>query len=257
MLFLSKLLPFFVYPLGAAIALGAVALFLSATRFRKLARALLGATLLALWLASTPLFANWLGRRLEVQHPTRPLDELPKSDVIILLGGILAQPLPPRTRPDIGEAGDRLFEALRLFRSGKAERIVVSGGNLPWQAAVTPEAELIADILVELGTPRSALVLETASRNTRENAVNTAAILQENGWRSGLLVTSAAHMPRALATFAQAGIDVAPAPADSRVRFLFYEGILGFLPDAEALARTTFFLKEWIGIRVYRSLGWA
>jgi len=257
MLFLSKLLPVFVYPLGAAITLAAIALFLSSTRFRKLGRVLLGATLLALWVSSTPVFANWLGWRLEKQYPPRPMEELPQGDVIILLGGILAQPLPPRTRPDLGETGDRLLEALRLYQSGKADRIIVTGGNLPWQAAVAPEAELIADLLVELGAPRSALVLETASRNTYENAVNTAAILDKNGWRSGLLVTSAAHMPRALATFAKAGIEVTSASADIRVRLPLYDGMLDFLPDAEALSRTTASMKEWIGLRVYKQRNWA
>jgi uncharacterized SAM-binding protein YcdF (DUF218 family) len=48
----------------------------------------------------------------------------------------------------------------------------------PWQAAVAPEAELIADLLIELGVPRSALILKTESRNTRENAINTAAIFK-------------------------------------------------------------------------------
>ena len=190
-------------------------------------------------------------------YPPRPLAELPRSDVIILLGGILAQPLPPRTRPDLGETGDRLLEALRLYRAGKAEHIVVTGGNLPWQSAVAPEAEFIGDLLVELGAPRSALVLETASRNTYENAVNTAAIMGENGWRSGLLVTSAAHMPRALATFAKAEIEVTPASADIRVRLPLYDGLLDFLPDAEALSRTTACMKEWIGFRVYKYRNWA
>ncbi len=256
MLFLSKLLPVFVYPLGAAIALGGIALFLSWTRFWKLGRLLLAVTLLGLWVSSTPFFANLLGWRLEMRYPPRPIEELPQSDVIILLGGILTQPLPPRTSPDLGEAGDRLLEALRLYRAGKAGRILVSGGNLPWQAAVAPEAELIANLLVELGAPRSALILETASRNTYENAVNTAAILEENGWRSALLVTSAAHMPRALATFAKAGVDVTPASADIRIRLPLYDGILDFLPDADALARTNGVMKEWIGFRVYKIRNW-
>jgi uncharacterized SAM-binding protein YcdF (DUF218 family) len=53
----------------------------------------------------------------------------------------------------------------------------------------------VADFLVELGAPRSALVLETSSRTTRENAVNTASAFKEHGWRDGILVTSSAHMP--------------------------------------------------------------
>ena len=69
----------------------------------------------------------------------------------------------------------------------------------------------MADLLVKLGAPRSALILETKSRTTRGNAVNTATILREHDWRSGLLVTSGAHMPRALAAFQKVGLGVVPA----------------------------------------------
>ena len=51
-------------------------------------------------------------------------------------------------------------------------------GNPPGQTGVA-EAQRVADFLVEIGAPRSALILETGSRNTRENAVNTAAIFKE------------------------------------------------------------------------------
>ena len=101
---------------------------------------------------------------------------MPQSDVLILLGG---------------EPTSRILRARRVYRAGKAPLIVISAGPVP-------EAQLIADLLIELGAPRSALILETESRNTRENAVNTAAIFKEHVWRTGLLVTSGAHMPRAL-----------------------------------------------------------
>jgi hypothetical protein len=53
-----------------------------------------------------------------------------------------------------------------LHRAGKAPLIVISAGNLPWPPAVAPESQLIADLLVELGVPRSAMILESGSRNT-------------------------------------------------------------------------------------------
>jgi uncharacterized SAM-binding protein YcdF (DUF218 family) len=257
MLFLSKLLPVFVYPLGAAIALGLCALLLSLTRFRKLGRGLLAVTLAGLWIAATPAFANWLGWQLESRYPAELIESLPQSDAIILLGGAMRQPLSARSGPSLAEAGDRIIAALRIYRAGKAPRILVTGGNLPWQTNAVPEAEHIASLLAELGVPRSDIVLETASRNTRENAVNSAAIVKEEGWRSALLVTSAFHMHRALAAFATAGVAVTPAPADFRARRPFYDGLLDFLPDAEALSLTTLSVKEWLGLLAYRARGWA
>ncbi len=208
--FLSKLLPVFVYPLGAAIVLALVALILSIANFRRVSRVLLGATVLGLWIASTPAFSDWLALRLEMQHPPRLSVDFAPVDAIVLLGGIISQPLPPRVSADLGEPADRLLLALRLYRIGKAPHIVITGGNLPWQTAVKPESELLADLLVELGVPRSALTLDRESRNTYENAQNTARIFAEEGWKSGILVTSGMHMPRALATFRKAGLNLAP-----------------------------------------------
>jgi uncharacterized SAM-binding protein YcdF (DUF218 family) len=145
---------------------------------------------------------------------------------------------------------------LRLYRAGKSSRIVVTGGNLPWHTSISPEATLIADLLVELGTPAPAIVLETESRNTRENAVNTAAVFEDRGWETGLLVTSGAHMPRARAVFEKVGLDVIPVATDIQVRFPIYDSALDFLPDAEALSRTTSGLKELLGLAVYWQRGW-
>src|SRR5262249_14507816 len=151
----------FVYPLGAAIFVGASALALSFTSWRRIGQVLLGFALVALWLAATPIFAKWLNWQLASQYPHVNIEALPPSDVVIALGGAL---------------DDRALYALRIYRAGKAPRILLSGGNLPWDEQAAPEAVQTADLLAELGAPRSALILETKSRTTRENAVNAALI---------------------------------------------------------------------------------
>ena len=254
--FYSKLLPLLVYPLGAAIFLGLVALAMSFTRHRAVTRAVLALALVGLWVASTPTFSYALAAWMEADFtPTDPAN-LPRADAIILLGGLSVQ-RSPAGDIDLLNSADRLVLAVRLFRAGRAPRIVVSGGNLPWSTDVEPEADRIADLLVEFGVPRENLVLETGSRNTHENAVNTAAVFKRDNWTSGLLVTSAFHMRRALAAFQQSGIDVTPAATDFRGRNPAYTTALDLLPDADSLARTTIFVKEIIGIWVYRLRGWA
>ena len=255
-LFLDKLLAIFVYPLGAALLFGSVALALSFTRYRKLARFVLALTVIGLWIAATPLFSHWLVAQLEAQYPPQPIANLPEVDAVILLGGFLQQPLPSRLSPDLTAAADRALEAVRLYKAGKAPRILVAAGTLFWQPAVAPEAELIADLLVELGVPRSDLVLETQSQNTHENAINAARIFAANGWATGLLVTSGAHMPRALAAFRRAGLNVAPAATDVDALTTDVGGVFRFLPAADALERTTTAVKEIVGGLVYRSRGW-
>jgi uncharacterized SAM-binding protein YcdF (DUF218 family) len=242
-LFLAKLLPLFVYPLGAAMLVSILAFALSFTNRRRIGQGLLGLALLILWIAATPICANWLNWQLESELAPVSVDALPQSDAMILLGGI-------------GPA-DRIVETLRIYRAGKAPLIVISGGNQPWRAHAVPEAELISDVLVGLGMPISALILETESRNTRENAVNTAAIFKAHGWRTGLLVTSGAHMPRALAAFQKMGISLVPAVTNIYAGPPQFATLLDLLPDANALAHTTSAIKEMIGHGVYRFRGWA
>jgi uncharacterized SAM-binding protein YcdF (DUF218 family) len=256
MLYLSKLLPVFVYPLGAAILLGAVALALLFVGYLRTARWLLAAILIALWVVSTPLFANWITVRLEGTHPPQAIEALPAADAVILLGGVLDRPASGGIPADLGEAADRLLHAARLYRAGKAPRIIVTGGNLPWIGGA-PESETLAELLVELGLPRPALIVEPKSVNTRESGVNVAAIFREQSWRTGLLVTSGTHMPRALAVFHAAGVDVAPAATDIHGRPRYRVSLLACLPDAAALTRSTSAFKEFIGLYAYRWLGWA
>jgi len=254
---LDKLIPLAVYPVGLTILAGIAALVLSLAGFVRMSRGVLAAGIAVLWIASTPLFANWLYSELESAYPPVAIELLPPADVAIVLGGAVGRSLPPRLAPDASEAVDRVLHGARLFRAGKVEAILVSGGNLPWLTASEPEAEMIADLLVELGVPPSAIVVETESRNTRENAVNSAAIVAAENWRSALLVTSAAHMPRALAAFQKAGVAVTPASTDVRVTFPLYESVLDLLPSAGALAGTSDAIKELLGMLVYRMRGWA
>ena len=184
----------------------------------------------------------WRRGRSATPAPSHACCGIYRAGKPLVLDGVGGEPLPPR-----------LMHALRIYRAGKAPLIVIS-------AADAPEAQLNADRLVELGAPRSALILETESQNTRENAVNAAAIFKEHGWRTGLLVTSAAHMPRALAAFQKVGLSLTPAATDIRaspLRSLRFVSLLDLLPDAGALNRTMLAIKEMIGLCIYRLLGWA
>ena len=254
-LFLSKLVPLFLYPLGLAILLVIVALIFG--RFRRFSRLVLLVVIALLWLSSMPMTADFLALRWEAPYPPVATAKLPQADAIVLLGGFIQQPRPPRIVPDLTGGADRLFEAAGLFHAGKAAHIVVSAGNLPWSDIVAPEADWIGQFLVKLGVPADAIVLEPKSRNTRENALFSAAILKDRGWHSILLVTSADHMRRAMATFSKVGVKATAAPTDVQARTPLYENIFDLLPDADALVETSAVLKEMIGLVYYRLRGWA
>ena len=220
--------------------MGAAVLLLECGNRCRLRRALLVLMLSVLWISSTPLFSGWLNWQVASAVLPDACEMQEQSDAVILLGGT---------------PSSRIVHALKLYRAGKAPRIVITGGNSPWDNARASEAQRVAEQLVELGAPRSALVLETESRNTRENAVGVAALFAKRGWENGLLVTSSTHMRRALAAFRKVGLDVSAAPTELPGAASL-RNILDVLPDAEALAKTTFAIRELVGLYVYRYRGW-
>lgn len=261
-LWLSKILPQFVYPVGLILVLLTLALFLR--RRPRLQNALIALALVALWVGGTRHVAARLVYSLESRYP--PLVDAPQADVIIVLGSGVRAPFPPRVIPEVSEAGDRLIYAAWLYKQGKAPHILVSGGAIEWKTPkLAAEAEIMRDLLVLLGVPREAVWLEPKARNTYENARFSARILEEKGVKRALLVTSAIHMPRSARLFRKQGVDVIPAPTD----YIVTEGDFEFLrrpdirtqiylliPDARRLVWTEQALKEYMGLLVYRLRGW-
>jgi uncharacterized SAM-binding protein YcdF (DUF218 family) len=253
---LSKTLPYLVYPLTIALLLILVALVLPRRRV-WLGRFFLFMAFLVLAASSFPPVARIVYGSLEARYPPVEISKLANADVIVLLGGGLRLPLPPRQDFELTDSSNRARYAAKLFRAGKANRVLVSGGNLLEQGrGVQPEAHYVRMFLGELGVPSEAILIEDRSRSTWENALETKRILERQGLKRVLLVTSAAHMPRALGSFRAAGIDATPAPTDYRVDEHEEPALLKFLPSADALDKTTEGLREYLGHAVYRLRGW-
>ena len=254
-LFLSKVAPLAILPEGL-LTCALIGIAVSALRgAHRLARVLVVVALAIFWTSATPTVARWLTGTLEQQYPSNP-STLPRADVAIVLGGAVSAPIPPRQAPELGAAADRVWHAAHLHRSGHVQRIIAVGGSVPWGPQHSSEAEVIRQLLVELGVPRSAIQIGITSRNTYENAVETKALAKELPFATALLVTSAWHMPRALAVFKKAGIPVVPAPCDFRADDTLTGTVLDWLPHADAFAMTSAALREWLGYYVYRWRGW-
>ena len=222
------------------------------------------AAVVILWFSSTTGFSNLLARSLEWQYPTP--DEIPAADVIVVLGGGTEPAAPPRPSVEVNGAGDRVLYAASLYQQGKAPHILLSGGEylLDDRRRTTP-AEDMASILTAIGIPEDALWLETASKNTYENALYSKEILEENEIERVLLVTSAMHMPRSVALFEKQGIEVIPVPVDFSITEdespqdgsgSFQSKIINIIPQASNLSLTTNALKEYLGYFIYKLQGW-
>ena len=178
----------------------------------------------------------------------------PEVNTIVMLGGATSGRFSTaRQISELSEAGDRLTETLRLAMLYPEALIVLSGGSGLLVADVEPEAETAARFFEGLGIARERLVLESASRNTDENAELTKAMLGDDPGVV-VLVTSAFHMPRSVGLFREAGIAVVPWPTDYRSTGEESFGIEVIEPLSN-LETASVAMKEWIGLAVYHWTG--
>ncbi len=234
-----------------------VASLLAVSGGRRRVAMTLGAAGLAVYAVSAaPVFAAWLAGTLERQHPIVDIAKVPRAEVAIVLGGAVQPAAPPRLSVELTESSDRVWHAVRLYRAGRIERIIVVGGNMPWSANVEPEAQAIKTLMIDWGVPEAAISVGPRSRNTRENALEAAALLRERPAGRILLVTSAMHMPRSLAVFSAAGLAVEPSVCDIRATDHITGTVLDWLPSARAFWVTSEAAREWLGLLAYRLRGW-
>lgn len=261
MLYLSKLLPLFFYPLGL-VTIGLMVALVTLWKRPTLAAMAISLTLIILLVSSNAWVAKSVVRSLEWQYlPTSPV---PTAQAIVVLGGATSSPDPPRVTVDLKEAGDRIIYAAQLYRQNKAPMIIVTGGRIDWSGNSSPESVHMADVLTSIGIPSEAIIQEPEALNTYENAVNVQQILTARGISKVLLVTSAMHMPRSVQIFQRQGIDVIPAPTDFQVSENEMAAmtrtpkaaILNLLPDVVNLRLFTSAIKEYLGIWVYGWRGW-
>lgn len=251
-IFLSKLVSLFIYPVGLlTFVLLAAAVLLISGRIRAGRLLVIGAVLFV-FAAGNSWTAHTLVRSLEDDYRAEPLEDIPGADVIVVLGGGVDLPHPPRTHPHLGTGSDRLLHALQLYRAGKAPHILLTGGNVFPQPGLESESYYARELLALWGVPASVMVLETRSRNTIQNAEYSARLLEQRGWNNVLLITSATHMHRAVLAFRHAGIDVIPAPTDFLAVDVNRPEALSWIPSAGALSGTTRALHEYLGRLWYR-----
>lgn len=252
---IARLLELLVYPLSLSLLSGVAGAALCAMHRRRLGTVLIAFAFMWLALWSLPPVADRVGRSLEDRSPELAIYAVPRADVILVFGGVMRTSRPDHAYADLNSASDRVWHAARLYRAGKAPKVLLSGGRASDGDGSPSEASSMADFLGDLGVPRTAMILEERASTTRENAVFSAALMQREGLSTALLVTSALHMPRAAAAIRAAGVEVVPVATD-------FEAVggrrpsLAWLPVSDALDRSTRALHEWAGIVVYRWRGW-
>lgn len=216
---------------------------------------LLWASLITFYFFANPFITDEFVRMYE--EPCQSYTEIENTyDVVIVLGGFSNFEAKHEV-VQFHSQTDRLMAAIKLYRTGKARKIMISSGSGQIMRPGEKEALYIGKYLKEIGIPEKDLIIEAESRNTRENAVNSAAILNDK-YTDGnyILVTSASHMPRAKRCFNKVGLSVTPFSVDHQSGERMYVIDHLFIPSAHAMIRWQMLIKEWIGFVTYKMMGY-
>ena len=246
MIYLHKIMPLITSPLFFALTLLVISIILRKSKFFKIKNFLLFLSFLTLFLFSNPLISNKLVKYIEMPYYPLKLSEVPESDYIVVLSGMVHQ-----VKDNVYEWSDpdRFFAGIKLLNANKGKKIIYTGGLLPWEKKKITEGELLKNKSLEFGIDENDILITKKVQNTYEEA-NAISHLIDNKSKI-ILVTSAFHMNRAEFLFKKQAFKVFPYPVD----FKFKDNkitILDFIPSSGSLSSSSFVIREVLGRMYYR-----
>src|SRR5690349_11461464 len=211
------------------------------------------AALAFLLLAVAPIGAAML-LALEERFP-RPAELPERIDGILVLGGAVD----PALSLSYGEtvfngSVARVLAGIALARRHPEARLALVGGEGAFFPAGLAEARATRRFVEDEGIAGERIIIEERSRSTHENAVYAKEVIEPRPGAAWVLVTSAFHMPRAVAAFRAVDWRVIPYPTDYKV-----DPRTGLRPSfslVEGLGTATLAGKEWAGLFGYWLRGW-
>ncbi len=251
---LSKILGFFALPSNVLIVVGLIGVLLLLTPYRRLASWLVVTSLVLIAFFGLSPIGNVLLLPLEQRFPPWDPSRGAPDGIVVLGGAVLPELSAARGSVELNENAERITAAVALARKYPDARIIFSGGSGSLRRDAPAEAPFAVQELEALGVAPERITAEEQSRNTVENAVFSRLVAQPKPGERWLLVTSAYHMPRAVAAFRAAGFAVEPYPVDWRTRGPAAAG-QPFLSFVGGLGQTDLAMHEWVGLLAYRLTG--
>ena len=256
MYYLNKTVGFVISPIGIAILGGLVALLCARFKRQCMAKWLGWMTVVWLWLWMTPIMTWVVGVPLEreflVGGKVPMVETFPGADAIVLLGGSMGVETNLSQYAEMWTSADRVWQAARLYKAGKARRIIATGNYAQ---------DSTLELLIDFGVAKDdvsfmdALNTEEEAKGIRELFSRVERVERVEGERV-LLVTSAGHMKRARLMFEKYApeIEVVCAPADFENTFMAEKTTLFkmLLPDPNVFMLNSVAFHEWVGIVGYR-----
>lgn len=222
-------------------------------RKHALRKKLLVFSLCLLLFFSNPLIINQL---LKYWEPQSNIDKKKIYDTGVILSGFMSKD-EENGSLNFGEATDRLTEGLILYRTGRIKTIIISGGSGRLIDDTRESVLAKAFLINNCGVPDSVVYIDTVSRNTYENAVESKKLMHAEGLKSATIITSAWHMRRAEGCFKKLGMDVDIHPTDGLYNIQkFYLTDL-IVPDTRNIVKWENLMHEIVGVIVYKLYGYS
>lgn len=240
----SKILAFLIDPFYWMAGLLIAGLIIKKAKLKK---RLFIASVVVFLLFSMPVFLNQFASRWDY-YPDNRIDTTKYSCVIVLSGfagpGLYGNGY-------FNGASDRFIQGAKLKLQGRAKYILITGANGSLLHNNFIEADFAREQLRQFNIPDSVILTEGQSKNTVENAAYTKIILQNKHLAPPyLLVTSAFHMRRSVATFQKAGINVIPYPCNYMAGGNFT--VTQLVPSPDVIAKWRIYIKEIVGYLVLK-----
>lgn len=258
---LSKLIDVLLSPLWWALLLALLGVRWRGREPGRARRWIARSSALVLLLFSTGNIAGSLLASLERQAVDSARADGPPYDTVVVLGGIVEESAMRSSAdaPSLNDNVERVLEGVRLVRAGRARTVLLSAGSSNTDPSKAHEAPVLRSLLRQWGLSDDQIIIEDRSRNTRENALESARIIRERGFARVLAVTSAFHGRRAQACFRAVGLRPDWAFVDRRTRpgASFDWAWEGLIPRAKMLAISEMAIRETAGYWIYRAQGYA
>lgn len=209
------------------------------------------------WLLATPVGARLL--TFGLAHGLTPLQSRESAggaDVVVVLGGGAGTFSQSGAVVGFLTSGSllRVLEAARVYKAVQARLVIVSGGIPPRGFQLKPESEMLRDALIQAGVPVERIVQDPGARTTREHPQTLGSIFERHHVRQFILVTSPAHMRRALSVFHAAGLD--PVPSVSPLRSENWPQPAWLVPTQTSLDQSDQAVYEYAAWVYYIANGW-
>jgi uncharacterized SAM-binding protein YcdF (DUF218 family) len=202
-----------------------------------------------LYILSTPIFSNNFFKLVEGSEYRKPISSIDSVDAIVVLSGMLGiNEVGDTTYIEWGDP-DRFFGGIALYKAGKAQKLVFTGGKMPWDKAKKTEGDVLKEYAISNGIPSEKIFVTKDVENTADEAVAVKELISPS--KRIILVTSAFHMYRAKKLFEKEGFEVIAYKVDYKAGGKRKITLMDFLPSAGNLGMTESGMREIIGRLFY------